>query len=305
MVSELNLASYMDETGHPDDPKLEYVGMAGFVAPAGAWEVFEGAWDDLLRNACLKAPFHMKEFAHSEGQFESWKGKEDIRRAFFGRAMNLILETRGTPIGAIVSLSAFRSLTKEQRTSYLSPYYVAFQTVTRGAAIEAVFEQPHEKVAMVYAYQEEFGANEGGRAEQLWHAMKKYYEHGNRMGSYAPGEPADLAPLQAADIFAYELSHEFESRVKRPNAEMRWGLRQIVSMYNIPSPQIRLFDRKELLRTIKESHWPDQTGVEELDDSQEQSAHESMMKWLIHRGQFTASHFDGFIEAVPLNLGEQ
>src|SRR5205085_2281695 len=78
MASELNLTSYMDETGHPDDPNLEYVGMAGFVAPFGAWEVFEAGWDDLMRNAGLKKPFHMKEFAHSEGQFEPWKEREDI-----------------------------------------------------------------------------------------------------------------------------------------------------------------------------------------------------------------------------------
>src|SRR5437588_12986997 len=73
MVNDLNLASYMDETGHPDDPNLEYVGMAGFVASAGAWEVFEDAWHDLMRNAHLSEPFHMKEYAHSEGQFKPWK----------------------------------------------------------------------------------------------------------------------------------------------------------------------------------------------------------------------------------------
>ena len=303
MASVLNLTSYMDETGHPDDPNLEYVGMAGFVAPFGAWEVFESAWEDLMRNAGLSEPFHMKDFAHSVGQFKPWKGKEEIRRAFFGWAMNLIVETRATPIGAIVSLSGFRSLTESQRSSYLSPYYIGFQNVTRGAAIEAMFEEHEEKVAMVYAYQSEYGTNNGGRAEQLWHAIRKHTDFGSRMGSYASATPAELSPLQAADIFAYELSHEFESRVKRTNADVRWGLRQIFGMYRIPSPQIRLLDRKELLRTIKESHFPDQTGVAELDDNQEQSAHESMMKWFLERGQFTAEQFSDFMEATAAILG--
>jgi hypothetical protein len=231
----LNLTSYMDETGHSDDPTLDYVGMAGFVAPFGSWEVLETGWDDLLGNAGLREPFHMKDFAHSQGQFKSWKGNENLRRAFFGSAMKLIVETGATPIGALVSLSAFQSLTTEQQTSFLDPYYLVFQTVTRGAAIEAVFEDPEEKVAMVYSHQSEYGTNNSGRAEQLWHAIKSHYEHGNRMASYASGLPADLCPLQAADVFAYELSHEFESRTKRPAAEMRWGLRQIVCMYRIPS----------------------------------------------------------------------
>ena len=298
----LNLTSYMDETGHSNDPTLEYVGMAGFVAPFGAWEVFETEWSDLLRNAGLRGPFHMKEFAHSQGQFKSWKGKEELRRSFFGRAVKLVTETGGTPIGAIVSLSAFRSLTQDQQTTFLDPYYIAFQTCTRGAAIEAIFEEPEEKVAMVYAYHDEYGTNIGGRAEQLWHAIRKHYDHGNRMGSYASSTPSDLSPLQAADLFAYELSHEFENRVKRPKDDMRWGLRQIVGMYRIPSPQILFFDRKELLRRIKESEFPDQTGVKELDDNQEWSAQESMMKWLIERGQFTADHFKNFIEAVDVNV---
>ena len=126
----LNFTLYADETGHPDDPALEYAGMAGFVAPYTAWELFEAGWNDLLRNAGLTEPFHMKDFAHSQGQFTSWKGKEDLRRAFFGRAVRLIVETRATPVGAIVSLSGFRSLTAKQQDNYLDSYYIGFQDCT-------------------------------------------------------------------------------------------------------------------------------------------------------------------------------
>lgn len=66
-MSTLNLTSYMDETGHSDDPNLDYVGMAGFVAPSGSWEVFDAGWKDLMHNAGLREPFHMKDFAHSRG----------------------------------------------------------------------------------------------------------------------------------------------------------------------------------------------------------------------------------------------
>jgi len=295
----------MDETGHPDDPNLEYVGMAGFVASAGAWEVFADGWHNLMRNAGLREPFHMVDFAHSIGQFASWKKDEALRRAFLSRAVQLIVETQATPIGAIVSMSAFRSLTEKQQSTFLDPYYIAFQHCTRGAAIEAMFEEADEKVAMVYSYQSEYGTDTRGRAEQLWYAMKKHYEHGNRMGAYASGIPGEKCALQAADLFAYELSHEFESRVKRPNDDMRWALRQIIAMYRIPVPQIIFLDRKELLRRIKESGHPDQTGVEEIDDNQMRSAQESMMKWLIERGQFNPGHFDAFVDAMNANLKDR
>ena len=282
----LALTGYFDETGHADDPVLHFAGMAGFVAPHGAWINFENQWSDTLKNALLTEPFHMKDYAHSLGQFKGWKGKEEKRKLFFGRLLEIIRETKAKPIGAAVSLRDFETLTPEQQTQFHDPYYLCFQACTRGAAIEAVFEEKAEQVTTVYAFNEEFGTNKNGSAEQLWQMIRKHYDHGHRLGSYASSTPAERCPLQAADLFAYELCHEFENRIKRPNDRMRWGLRQILRMYAIPSPQILMFDRKELLRRIKESDWPDQTGVEEVSRTQMLSARESMVRWLIERGEF-------------------
>jgi hypothetical protein len=288
----LMLTAYFDETGHEADPVLNFAGMAGFVAPHGRWLNFENQWRDTLKNAGLNDPFHMKEFAHSAGQFKSWKGKEDKRRLLLGRLIEIIRETKATPIGAAVFLRDFESLTPVQRSHFRGPYYLCFQTVTRGAAIEAVFEDPAEKVAMVYAFNEEYGtANAHNGAEALWHLMKKHVtldcNMNERMGSYASSTPAKMMPLQAADLFAYELCHEFENRIRRPNDKMRWALRQILKMYRTPIPQIILLDRKELLRRILESNWNDKTGIEELRQDQELSAQAAMMKWLVERGEFS------------------
>jgi hypothetical protein len=71
-------------------------------------------------------------------------------------------------------------------------------------------------------------------------------------------------------------------------------------MYKIPSPRIRLYDRKELLRVVRDSRFPDQTGVEEVDNNHIHSAHQSMMKWLIERGQFTADYSVDFFDIVRM-----
>ena len=278
------LAGYFDETGHADDPVLHFAGMAGFVASTGAWVTFEDQWQDTLKNAKLLEPFHMKDFAHSRGQFESWKGDENERRALLARLLQIICETRATPIGAAVSLRDFESLTDAQQGSFKNPYYVCFQTCTRGAAITAIFEESRERVSTVYATHKEFGTNKDGLAEQLWLMIKKYYDHGNRLDSYGTASPAEMCPLQAADLFAYELCHEFENRIRRPNDKMRWGMRRILGMYNFPIPKIRMFDRKELLRTLEEAAFADQTGVAEISQTQLFSAQENMMRWLIERG---------------------
>jgi hypothetical protein len=121
-------------------------------APSRAWLIFEQQWKDTLLNADLTGSFHMKEFAHSTGQFASWKGKEDKRRLLFGRLMEIIRDTKASPIGAAVSLRDFYTLTPAQQLQFRDPYYICFQTCTRGAAIKAVLEDPAEKVAMVYAF---------------------------------------------------------------------------------------------------------------------------------------------------------
>ncbi len=115
----LDLMSYMDETGHSDDPNFHFA---------------------------------------------------------YGALVTGIVTSNPIPIGVIVSVKAFRTLSERQQSAFLDPYYVAFQRCTRGAAAAAAYSDPPEKVAMVYSYNEEFGAtksqepysvNQAGRAEQL------------------------------------------------------------------------------------------------------------------------------------------
>jgi hypothetical protein len=292
----LQLTAYFDESGHADDPKANVVGMAGFVATTAAWVVFNERWQNALAVAELKEPFHMRDFAHSGGQFESWKRNEDKRRLFLRRLVDIISETAAAPIGCVVLLRDFFSLTIEQQEAFVDPYYICFQTCTRGAAIKATFEERSEEVRMVYSLQKEFGTNKDGRAELLWHTMKQnvtFADIRKRMGSYTSGSPAEIAPLQAADLFAYELCHEFENHINRPNDRMRWGLRKILRMYRTPIPFVRTFDRAELLRLVLESQMPDQSGVEELLARQEIVSRQKMNDWLWDRGEF-ASEADGY-----------
>ena len=96
-------------------------------------------------------------------------------------------------------------------------------------ASSAFLERPEEEVSMVWAFQSEFGR----RAEKLWHAMKdaNIPNTSERMGSYNSSTPSEMCPLQAADVFAYELLKEFDNRLKRPQDKMRYGLRRIVTPF--------------------------------------------------------------------------
>ena len=210
----------------------------------------------------------------------------------YGALVRLIVKSRATPVGVIIRLEDFRSLTADQQSHFKDPYYLAFQICTRGAAVQAGGLYPPEKVSMVYAYNKEFGTvppqetysvNQAGRAEQLWHIMKDSTDYGSWMGAYSSSTPSETVQLQAADLLAYELAKKFENLLTRPKDKMRWGLRQILRPYPPPPNYIRLLDRKELLRIIKENRWPDQTGTEEIEDSQMQSAQQQMAQWFVER----------------------
>jgi uncharacterized protein DUF3800 len=296
------VTSYMDETGHSDDPTFRFAGMAGFVAPVDHWEKLGKTWQEILDVFSLKDPFHMKEFAHSSGQFREWKGKETKRQLLFKTLVQLIVKIDAIPVGAIVSLDDFETLSERQRKAFVDPYYVAFQTCTKGAALVAAAFPP-EKAVMVYSYNKEFGAvkpqetysaDQAGRAEKLWHAMKDTTFYGQWMGTYSSGSPAEIVQLQAADLFAYELAKEFQNLVFRPKDGMRYALRQVLPLVTKPWPMVRLFDRKELLRQIIEGNLPYREGTEEVADIDRQliAEHWRRSEWLRQRADVDMSEDD-------------
>jgi hypothetical protein len=305
------VTSYMNETGHSDEPDFRFAGRAGFVAPVDAWEKLGSAWQEILDIFHLKEPFHMKDFAHSAGQFKDWKGKETKRQLLFGSLVRVIVKIDAIPIGAIVSLDDFETLSERQRKAFIDPYYVGFQTCTKGAALVAAAFPP-EKAVMVYSYNREFGAlkpqetysvDQAGRAEKLWHAMKDTTSYGPWMGAYSSGTPAEIVQLQAADLFAYELAKEFQNLVYRPKDGMRWGLRQILPLVTKPWLMIRLFDRKELLRLSIEGNLQYTEGTEEVGDIDRQlevgdidrqliAEHWRRSEWLRQRAEVEMSEDD-------------
>jgi hypothetical protein len=252
----LGLTAYFDESGHSEDERCRFVGMGGLCAPTSAWSEFDGKWQAILDEHCEGKPFHATDFANQQKPFNGWK--EEKRQKFLGGLIAAIKESGARPFGAVVSLDAYEFICQgipAARQFILDPYYLCFQDVTRAAAVSLIgysvdngysiddlkdwqeFEK-NEKVAMVYAYQQRFGAISSpentprqsmGRAESLWYAIRDFNPHfGKWMGSYSSALADDLNFLQPADLFAYELTHEFENRVHRPNDRMRWGLARLL-----------------------------------------------------------------------------
>ncbi|HSY01391.1 MAG TPA: hypothetical protein VK819_04530 [Acidobacteriaceae bacterium] len=248
----LGLSAYFDESGHSEDARCRFVGMGGLIAPESAWTEFEKKWQAVLDEQCEGHWFHMKDYAPGYGIYEGWGKKR--REKLFGALVKAVRESGAKPFGAVVSLDAYEIVCSAFPgiEKWLGdPYYICFRDVTLAAAVSVISYSMHatttveewqefektEKVAMVYARHDGFGtisSSSGtrpenmGRAESIWYDLRTNPAWGHWMGAYSSNLPQNLVFLQAADLFAYELTHEFENRVNRPQDPMRWGLAQML-----------------------------------------------------------------------------
>jgi len=184
-----------------------------------------GTWSD--------EPFHMMDLAHFQGQFKGWP--DEKRRALLARLFEVIRKAEVIPIGSVVSVTDFNALDERLKSAFRDPYFVAFQPLTYNLAIAAGFAYPPGRATMVYAHHPEH--SEGlANAGDLWQAVRE----GNPivsvfMETYESDTPQKCVPLQAADLWAYELGHHFD--VIRPaKRKPRWPFQQFVQSRKERSP---------------------------------------------------------------------
>lgn len=159
----LSLKAYFDESGHFSDPNIHFTGMAGFVAPASVWAEVEEKWEAVRSEYALQDPFHMRLFAHNQGQFRDWeKSRKD---SLYRSLIQILVEAELVPTGCVVSNSAFQSLNPRQQAAMKSPYFTAMQECVRGACAHVIALEP-EVVDMAFARQVECGTLECARRKQ-------------------------------------------------------------------------------------------------------------------------------------------
>ncbi len=198
------LTGYMDETGHSKDERQRFVGVAGLVAQAERWEVFERKWKETLN--VFKLPyFHMKDFACRRKYYEGWS--EPKRQKLFGKLMRIIATTHPFPVGAIVSLDDYRSFTAEDRELMEDPYHFCLMGCVYLPAWRTENASPDMRLSIVFSEQSEFK----NMAGLLLDDFKQNHTEGRR-------------------FVAYELYKEFERRRYRSEAGQRYGYKELIKV---------------------------------------------------------------------------
>lgn len=217
------LTGYMDETGHSRDEQQKFVGVAGLVAPAENWEVFERKWEETL--SAFKIPyFHMVDFANRRRHFEGWS--ELKRQKLLGKLLRIIATVHPFPVGAIVSLDDYRSFPAGDRELMGDPYHFCLMGCVYLPAWRIERASPEVRVALVFSEQSEFKHMAGLLLEDF----KQNNASGKRFDPPVFRDMRTVAPLQAADLVAYELYKEFERRRYRQKDKARYGYEKLLKV---------------------------------------------------------------------------
>jgi Protein of unknown function (DUF3800) len=223
--------SFVDESGHSADPNRNCMCLAGLIAAEASWRAFDADWRTACAEEGLTEAFHMMHLSASKAQFKGWS--EERRRGLLRRLVGAISKAQAIPIGSVVMLKGPGSLSGDVQKQYRDAHFIAFQSLTFNIAVAAHMMGPFGRgpgpVTMVYAHHPEH-SNGLSSTGKLWQAFRE----NNRivalfMDSHVSDTPKDCTPLQAADLWAYELGHHFE-RIRPLAKKPRWPFRQFVSL---------------------------------------------------------------------------
>jgi hypothetical protein len=219
------LTSYLDETGDSKDDKQKFNGMAGLVAPAENWEVFEQKWKAVLKTFGL--PYiHMSEIRTLTRGWSEAKVEK-----LFGKLWKIIKSVKALPVGSTIPMDDYNPLKVQLKKYFRDPYYIAMQNCIQFTAelVEpvAIPTPDSPRVAMIFDDKVEFRNN----AQQLYDAAIKKVGMGNLVDPPAFRNMRRVVPLQAADMIAYETYKEYDRVYYKRSGKARFGWDQIEGIY--------------------------------------------------------------------------
>lgn len=125
-MSISEFGAYFDESGTKADTVA--VVVAGFIAPAEQWIAFERDWKRILSMFNVNS-LHMRDFAHSKGEYVTWKGDEKRRREFLSRLIGTIKIRVHHSFACSVLMDEYRKVDgKYKLHEVISPYTLAART---------------------------------------------------------------------------------------------------------------------------------------------------------------------------------
>jgi Protein of unknown function (DUF3800) len=172
----------------------ELMVVAGFLGFDSEWKTFVPRWNATLHDFGITY-FHMREFAHSTGQFRHLKGKEDKRIELFRRVTEIISSHANYWIGACLPMDVYSRVDADFKLhEAFHPYPFCAMACVQ---LIQVWLDTHDLFNTAVTFVFESGDEHHGQLDAV---VRKHVETVPLFKT-----KQESAPLQAADILAYEL----------------------------------------------------------------------------------------------------
>ena len=228
--------------------------VSGWVATTWQWERFDTDWRILLARYGIPY-FHMREFAHSRGPFENWKGDQNKRTNFLKYLVDIIGTYVLKGFACVVEHKAFKRV---NAAYYLSesvgnPYSLAGRDCVANANLWLRKDQRGLEVKYVFEAGDEGAGLLSKVVERDHHVAPVFSPSRDILGEKG------LTPLQAADFAAYELLKA--SRDVGDNAPL-WKYRQSLhALAKIPG-WWGIYSEDDLIEFCKTASIPPRDNVQ-------------------------------------------
>jgi hypothetical protein len=137
--------------------------------------------------------FHMADFEADKGEFDGWKAsRADDRKNLLNELLNLMTSHASGFLGTFVDVE---NLGESTRAEYRKGVVDLIRTIARDRQFTK-----DDKISIVFARHADFSLEHAEAYRAIVEAEDSVF------GSILLDDPARNMPLQAADIFAYELS---------------------------------------------------------------------------------------------------
>lgn len=213
--------AYNDESGHPEQ---RAVVVAGFVASDEQWVEFERNWNDTLNHFGVSR-FHAKDYFHSVGEFAPWANHRSnpeiaaTRQRFLQQLIAHIKLRCRLSYSHAVRMNSYHKVDEVYFLQSMRPYELCGRTAVKSVTDWANRNRiPQNEITHVF----EDGAKHKGFLE------KRILRDKNFQPVFKT--KTEAAPLQAADLLAYEtflgIRDIFERGVKDFD-DLRFPLRKL------------------------------------------------------------------------------
>jgi hypothetical protein len=195
------MSVYIDDSGKPGDQTV--ICLGGLISDAVQWGRLEGEWQRALDAFNIKVPFHMSAFEARKKP--PWSELSDSQRASLIARLTGIMRRRvRTRVYTVILLPEFRLTLKEKTVRRMANALCALGCASRvnfwsrsyaeGAPVAYIFEGGSEGDATAFKAFDELVATGHPEAQLIGTRSK---------------DDKNRQPLQAADIWAYEVRKYF------------------------------------------------------------------------------------------------